>query len=508
EGNVRVRGVIPTDVQLSLVSMGTIYIEGSLTKGVVGNHVTAGYPQGFVYPTVPVGNRLGRPSRSMLLLAAKEYVAVNPTMFFGPSGSSNPQILAGAGNYESIRIPQGSAQGFVTDFALDPSNGQPYAAGYYYRDTDGTQLPIPTRLVMTHTMAEGPASATFISANVNEWLGAPSAYNFPRTATDWTDPSVAPYPPLAIFSNNLAANLNLAGDPTHSLLYGLGGEQYQRYSNFETVGFPIVNNTSGAITVTNETIQSDVTPGFTDDLFTLVTQGARQPVNQFVVRPNSAGGYATNDYLLARAALVPHDVRIEAVIFAEEGSFFVIPGQWFNANPNDTRAAYDAYRANNGGLASDAARQVADVHRLETFGSSPITPFYGEPIDVRIQIVGAVSENMPPSMSQQAEWIRKWGWMPRQLAAMYHYGKSQPVSIPEGHVLGTGFESRTEPFVPNLTINYDPVLATARAGGFAATNDPFDVNSPAIRWDAANRPLPPIPRLPVSPTLAYFGEVK
>jgi hypothetical protein len=57
-------------------------------------------------------------------------------------------------------------------------------------------------------------------------------------------------------------------------------------------------------------------------------------------------------------------------------------------------------------------------------------------------------------------------------------------------------------FVPNLIIGYDPMLATARVGGFDPTSEPV---RPA---DAGGHmTLPPMPRLPVSPTLAYFGEV-
>ena len=42
EGNVRVRGTIPTSVQLTLVSGATIYIDGAITKGTTNNDVTGG----------------------------------------------------------------------------------------------------------------------------------------------------------------------------------------------------------------------------------------------------------------------------------------------------------------------------------------------------------------------------------------------------------------------------------------------------------------------------------
>src|SRR5207245_242437 len=45
------------------------------------------------------------------------------------------------------------------------------------------------------------------------------------------------------------------------------------------------------------------------------------------------------DYLLSRAAVAPMDVRIEAVMYAQHGSFFVIPGYPLNTDPSDTRDA-------------------------------------------------------------------------------------------------------------------------------------------------------------------------
>jgi len=122
-------------------------------------------------------------------------------------------------------------------------------------------------------------------------------------------------------------------------------------------------------------------------------------------------------------------------------------------------------------------------------------PFYGEPLDVRVSILGAVSENMPPSSAQQAESLRKWGWIPRDLGAT---GRRIPWShVPTGYDIS---DTGKDLYVPNLVITYDPMLATGRSGG-------FDPTSPYVRTDSIGRPLPPMPRLPVSPTLSYFGEV-
>jgi hypothetical protein len=224
-----------------------------------------------------------------------------------------------------------------------------------------------------------------------------------------------------------------------------------------------------------------------------------------LIRPNFQNGQAWNDYLLARTALVPHDIRIEAAIYAEEGSFFVIPGPWFNPNPNDRRDSYEARVTALGGDAN--ARSVADSERQAAFGASRDIPFYGEPLDVRVVINGAVAENMPPPVSQQTESIKKWGWIPGELGASGN-------NIPLAHTRGTSYSS-TSPVAPNFTVNYDAALATGKALGFAATNDPtayvrydwIDFNNDGIRETGELIPLPPLPRMPVSPSLAYFGDV-
>ncbi|PNA05903.1 hypothetical protein C1X93_30675, partial [Pseudomonas sp. GW456-11-11-14-LB1] len=90
-----------------------------------------------------------------------------------------------------------------------------------------------------------------------------------------------------------------------------------------------------------------------------------------------------------------HNIRIEASMFAEEGSFFVIPGAWANPNPNDRRDAYQSAVASyvSGGMSAADAKNAADRDRFQAFGSSPDTVFYAEPLDVKIDIIGSVSEN-------------------------------------------------------------------------------------------------------------------
>ena len=110
EGNARVRGTIPTEVQMTLVSASTIYIDGPITKGVVNTDVTGGQP-GAPIPGLPTAT---------LMLMARDNVVVNPTMFFGPTAGQRvssrspirtvrPRSVLSASVRRSAPTPAGSS---------------------------------------------------------------------------------------------------------------------------------------------------------------------------------------------------------------------------------------------------------------------------------------------------------------------------------------------------------------------------------------------------------------
>lgn len=499
EGNVRVRGIIPTDVQLSVVSNASIYIEGSIAKGLRDS----------------TGALLVRPSKSSIGLFARQYVALNTSQFFGPGLAGTAEAVKDVPSAISlnplrVRQPDG-AMLLHSEHLLDPTTGtasnpstwQTYAVRYVPAGTNplhnggnsnvhrlgylGSQS-----ILLTHTMDDGPGAATYFGIDVNPGLpiytSLPTDKPWPTYLFDQVSDNTA--------SSQYASNYQTPGYSATGYipLYGLGGQVFQRYAKFETTSFPLL---LGDVTGSHKS-DKDLSGLSTNGTYQVLTHDGNDFV--FTINNISSNGQAqgANDYLIAKAGLVPHDIRIEAAIFAEEGSFFVIPGQWFNPNPNDRRELYPSYGA------TDAARR--DV-RKENFGSNPEAPFYGEPIDVRVQIVGSVSENMPPDISQQGEWLKKWGWIPREIG-------SSGQLIPGIHV-PSGYDA-TSPntYIPNLTLTYDPMLGTGRAQGFLQNPsvdpgiDPLqeDPNNPVLRRDDFNRALPPIPRLPVSPALSYFGE--
>lgn len=495
EGNVRVRGVIPTDAQVSVVSGATIYIEGSITKGILGNQVTASAASG----ATPVGRRIGRPSASMIGLFARDYVTVNPTLFVGPASGQTVRVKAdvpGGLTYSPLKMENGETLTLQTELPLDPegrrvagttsdpqnpSTWEPFATGYGV----GAGARQNVRLILTHTAEEGVAPA-IPSLSVNPGL------------FDGGNPLLSAY----VFAVDTIAT------PQEIITYPMGDAAYQRFSRFESRGFPIVVPAYGlnagdlAKGVISHNAPPATTPPSAPLPFKLGTTGSEYDVDGDLIASSNTLQFRTQGgggYLLARAAVVPADIRIEAAIYAQEGSFFVIPGGWFNPNPNDTRERYLAretqFEAQ--GLTAAAANDAADLDRIDNFGAYPEVPFYGEPLDVRISVEGAVAENMPPPVAQQAEWLRKWGWIPDTLGAT-------GTSIPDSHRRGLAVQNGA--VVPNLTFSYDPVLGTGRNQGLRLIGDPNDLDNYGVRSDDYGRPLPALPRLPVSPALAYFGD--
>jgi hypothetical protein len=187
-----------------------------------------------------------------------------------------------------------------------------------------------------------------------------------------------------------------------------------------------------------------------------------------LVPGKSGPGWYLPDYTVAynkplwisRVATSPMDIRIEAVLYAQDGSFFVIPGEWMNSDANDQRGpnALGSLRYND---------PVRAGWRKDDLTDGPSAyPFFAEPPDVRVVIDGAIAENTPADKDYQTAWARHWGWTP----------ETRPDGSDSAHN-GEG-----------LVYLYDN-----------------DLRIP-LRYDKYNRPLPPMPALPVSPDLVFFGE--
>jgi hypothetical protein len=479
EGDVRVRGVIPTDQQLTLVSMGTIYIEGSITKGIFD----------------PWSNALlTRPSSSMLALMAKDYVTVNTTMFFGPKVGESPKPKSTSplpNTPNPIEIDGSSSIVMNTELLLNPVGNNP-----------STWLPYAS----TYTAADGTGSmASDLILAVSADDNGPSFLGMDITAGAFNNASATGNFLFETVLNGVLTN-GAAGTyptpvPANIPEYGLADPTVNAYPKFESWAMTLFDPAGGFAAYAPAQRKLQGTAVNASGIYDL----AMQDTTDFRLALNPIGSQPSKNVLLARTAITPADIRIEAVIYAQNGSFFVIPGQWFNTNPDDLRASFEASYTpadNTDDLNTSlltygggANLLTAQQRRYERFGTSPEVPFYGEPLAVRISIIGSISENMPAPMSMQAEWLKKWGWMPRRLGGS---GRSLPSQHVNGGVLLAG-----QLTVPNLNLVYDPVLATAAVPVNATATSPLQ----AVRLDAAGRMLAPAPRLPVSPTLAYFGDI-
>jgi len=392
EGNVRIKGRIPSGRQITIVTNGTAYIEGNIVKG---------------------------NDRSALAIIAKDYVCVNTTQFLQRTFDSPANAQGDPTNAEApyfFEVLPDQPMKLLFSFGVDPTQ--------YTGNFGGL------RLYLRHASS---GAGSFINLLVNP--------------SEFTDPFY---------------RFNIPGFP--AVMYPLGRSTLQVYPNYEKIAFPLVPTPAGS---SYALIPERGIP----NLLQLQLQSISNLGNFQLPTDNTP-------YRFSAAAIQPLDIRIEAALFAQEGCFFVIPGYWFNTDPQDTRANFEARGVRPAGVAS------------------PEFPFYGEPLDIKITIVGSIAENFTASLGDQTEWLRKWGWIPRR------YGASS-FEIPVQHQQYFHDEDGARQYAVNLFMRHDPVFRTPNAIGrvaYDATQDPSGQHP--------GRLLPPIPRLPVCPKPIYAGDIR
>ena len=202
---------------------------------------------------------------------------------------------------------------------------------------------------------------------------------------------------------------------------------------------------------------------------------------------------SVGDPQIERIAVLPMDIRIEAVLFAQTRSFFVIPGEWFNTDSSDNLARLTS--------------QTDPSPRAATPGPSDDQkrfPMYGQPMDLKITIYGSVSEAHPADIAAQSEWMRKWGWIPQFHGSLLPSSGGGTATTGEeaGHPFQTSGNGANAHVVQaiGLQIIYDPEAGYPYALGTTPANSYY------LRSDQFGRPLPFSPNLPVSTGLLYSGE--
>ncbi len=116
-----------------------------------------------------------------------------------------------------------------------------------------------------------------------------------------------------------------------------------------------------------------------------------------VVNPAPPPDWVVNpvdlNYLLGPVAIAPPNrdpgtgvtpdplpVDIDALIYAQNGAWFVLPGRWFNEDPDE--------------LGADLTPRLY--------------PGYHEPLNIRLSVYGAIAENMSADLGSAADWTSKW----------------------------------------------------------------------------------------------------
>ncbi|NUQ70896.1 MAG: hypothetical protein HUU17_08755 [Chthonomonadales bacterium] len=470
EGNVRVRGLLPSVANIPIRQeagdtdgMTPAAIRDAVNPPAIslvsGRNI---YIEGSIVREAATGPNADKNAGSMIALLAHEYVVVNTTMFMAP----NKAMQFAASNQDEI--PPYHTNINVGEAAATP----PFTLDFMFGDDPSAYtLNGGPYLLLRHG---APPGVTYLNLAVNE--------SFPPAA-----------PADAYYRFNAVAN-----PPVPPAVYPMYNGSLAGVDLFEQRGFAFPFGGTSYSLFTAPGVVNTIRP---------------------IVDPNFTSGSGTQDYLFSRAAVVPMDVRIEALIYAQNGSFFIIPGYPFNVDPSDTRDA---------AVRRHAASGAGQGSMLRPQGTADEVPFYGEPIDCRITIVGAISENRTASISDQAAWMQLWGYIPQRYGSTgLSPTSTTPSEVPTEHLFATDVGlsignpaandhraqiERAAGITRGLRMIYDPALGAPysnynpgggtyyRLGGWA------HVAGGSLRQDDLGRALPPLPRLPVCPGFVYFGE--
>jgi hypothetical protein len=394
--------------------------------------------------------------KSSIALLAKDYAVVNTTQFSAP-GDNTPEAEAPRADTKAIFLGAASPE-FPFRFTQAPIDLFD-ASGKFL----GTQAPAYSPNLFLRHSAKGTDGATAIRMVVN---GLPFDFG--------------------------AFGLANALPPQTTMALGAQSEEGVYFDHV----FPI---SPTQLFPGNTAIYPTPTSAFgIDNLLAMVYDPSAGVPNQ-------------TDYRLSRLGIAPNDVRVEALIYAQEGSFFVIPGPWFNPDPNDTYERYTQRDPNAAvGATSRLTRSgenlVGDPLNTVQRRIHPLYPFHSEPQDIRVTFFGAITENLPAEIGDQGAWLEKWGWVPNYRGSL---GLTGAPGYPSQ--VGASGERLTTVHGPNGILPGPKPMGSAGGSGLVYIYDdkmmmPYDNSGNPLRIDSYGRTLPITPRLPVAAGLIYAGE--
>lgn len=480
EGNIRIRGVaggLDPETRraflrhLTIVSNGTIYVDGNLLR----DNITPDIENTSDQDGVPLTNIKGR---SSIALLARDYICVNTTQFLTP-GASDFTNEPGTGEVVR-RVNSGNdpLNFRLTPGPLDRNNTTPT---YLAATADAAGLP-SVKFFFRHSSEFTTAAPGTEGAAINLFVnsvaaGTPNLFDFQPGIMTLIVPSLS-------YADQVfdAGPANLLLFPNNRAPFGPN---------------PPVVGLSNLLA-----INYDVSPGGSSV-------------------PRAA-------YKLSRLGVAPLDIRIEAFLYAQEESFFIIPGPWFNPDPNDTYQGYIGGIDPSTGLPRNR-RADEDTDPRTPRRVSHFFPFYRQPQDIRITLYGSVAENQTAPTGDQGAWLEKWGWVPRFMGS---------TGLPD--TAGNLVTEQRTAHGPRGVYNDPAAIYKFPVKAYPTTNPPADADSgpgngilfefddrailPYARksdgtflLDAAGRPiplradvygrtLPVVPRLPVAQGLLFFGE--
>jgi hypothetical protein len=214
----------------------------------------------------------------------------------------------------------------------------------------------------------------------------------------------------------------------------------------------------------------------TPDYYLWNVAGARNSLQMFWANPGFSAG-ATNPWvkkwkIVESSSSDPTDLsaiqpamhcRVNAVIYAETGCWFVIPGAWFDTVESIDGAAGPAVGDNINGRI-DTPDEIARANAYLRYNYD-------------IVVRGSITENFTPPVDAVQEWTDKWACSST-----------------------TALGSRT-----TISYQYDSSLREARDRGNQGSAS-GNLGAPLLLRSTESANLPKLPCMPVSPDLLYYGE--